>query len=82
MRHYTMHSGPKPAGYLGGDVPMWRKQQLRDKYIAPLPGIDLGLQNQCRCGLTIYAKWRGRFYCKNCARWIRAPATGENGEKR
>lgn len=59
------------SGYLGGDVSMSRRYELRDKYIKPLAGEDFGLRRQCRCGQTVYAKWRGRWYCKRCARWVR-----------
>lgn len=61
------------SGYLGGDVSMAKRFQMRDRYIAPLAGVDLTLRNQCRCGGTFYAKWRRRWYCKRCARWIKKP---------
>ena len=60
------------SGYLGGDVPMRKRQAMRDHYLSALPVIDGTWRNQCRCGATRYAKWRGRFYCVNCARWVRA----------
>lgn len=60
-------------GYLGGDVSMARRYELRDRYLVPLPASDLGLRNQCRCGQTHYALWRKRWYCVRCARWIKEP---------
>lgn len=62
----------RPTGSLGGDVSMRERYRLRDLHITPLPEIDLGWKHQCRCGSTVYAKWRGRYYCKRCARWINA----------
>jgi hypothetical protein len=59
------------AGMLGGDVSMERRHKMRDRYIAPLQGVDRGLEDQCFCGGTIYAVWRRRWYCKRCARWVR-----------
>lgn len=62
------------SGYLGGDVSMAERFKLRDKYLAPLADFarDQGLRNQCRCGGTRYVKWRGRWYCIRCARFIRS----------
>lgn len=64
------------SGYLGGDVSMEQRYRLRDRYLTALPAVDLGWRNQCRCGSMVYAKWRGRWYCKRCARWIKQPNTG------
>jgi hypothetical protein len=59
------------SGYLGGDVSMAERHRMRDKYIAPRLGVQLGLKAQCRCGGTVYVKWRKRWYCQKCARWVR-----------
>lgn len=70
-RGRTMYQGPQNSGYLGGDVAMSVRHAMRDRYIAPLEGVDCGMENQCRCGGTIYALWRKRWHCKVCARWVR-----------
>jgi hypothetical protein len=72
-RKYTSNSGPQASGYLGGDVSMAERYRLRDKHITPLAckAVDFGWRDQCRCGETKYAKWRGRWYCIRCARWVR-----------
>lgn len=62
----------RPTGALGGDVSMRERYKLRDRYIVPLSAVDLTWRHQCRCGSTIYSLWRGRYYCRTCARWIRA----------
>lgn len=59
------------TGYLGGDVSTDVRYRMRDRYIAPLDGVDMGPRRQCGCGGTVYAMWRGRWYCKRCARWVR-----------
>lgn len=65
------------SGYLGGDVSMAERFRLRDKHLSPHIAAgkarDLGPRNQCRCGRTTYVKWRGRFYCIGCARFVRKP---------
>ena len=63
----------KNTGYLGGDVSMARRYELRDRHIKPLAAkaVDHGHRNQCRCGSTRYTKWRGRWYCIRCARFVR-----------
>lgn len=61
------------SGYLGGDISMAKKQAMIAKYLHPLASfaVDRGVQNQCRCGGTKYIRWRGRYYCPTCGRWIR-----------
>ena len=60
-----------PTGYLGGNVSMRERHRPRDKYLAGREPVDLGCRRQCRCGGTRYTiKWK-RWYCVQCARWVR-----------
>ena len=63
----------KSSGYLGGDVSMEERYRLRDKHITPIAcrAVDAGVRDQCRCGEMRWVKWRGRWYCVRCARWVR-----------
>lgn len=83
-RFYTMHGGPQPSGYLGGDVSMAERHRLRDKYLKPIADFarDAGLRNQCRCGGTLYVRWRGRHYCMHCARWVRVLIADQRQERK
>lgn len=60
------------SGYLGGDVSMAERHRLRDKYLTPIAyrAVDKGLRCQCRCGGTLYVRWRGRWYCPRDGRWV------------
>ncbi len=57
-------------GYLGGDVTCGERYKLRDKYITPLLlfATDFGWRGQCRCGNTLWVRWRARWYCTMCAK--------------
>lgn len=61
------------TGLLGGNVSVHERDRLRDKYIMPLKAdaVDFTLSCQCRCGGTLRVKWRGLWYCIQCARWVR-----------
>ena len=59
------------TGILGGNVSMWQRYALRDRYLAHLPPTEVGWRNQCRCGSLIRVLWRGRHYCPRCGRWTR-----------
>jgi hypothetical protein len=60
--------------YLGGDnQTIGEKQKRVVKTLWPLFGRDLGIRWQCRCGTTVYVKYRGRFYCRRCGSRITRP---------
>ena len=66
------------TGYLGGDVSMAERHRMRDKYLRGRASQNLGWRAQCRCGGTVYTRWRRRWYCVRCARWVRSFA-GKTG---
>ena len=59
------------TGTLGGDSSWYERLRLLERHIEHLQAVDLGLRAQCRCGQTLYSKWRGRWVCRRCGRWVK-----------
>jgi len=56
--------------YLGGNrQTMGEIADRARRVLGPLPKVELGWPYQCRCGSTVWVKYRGRFYSPCGIRW-------------